>query len=772
MKCSFEYKKLRAYIKEVANINAGVIDGYVADAISRDEKTIQSITAGNRIFSWGEAKESAKYFIDTYKAKPECDQIIFRRLLRNFLMAFANADKKSGADEELVDRFLNENFGADSLSVSQHTENASPHVYSNLSHSRGTYTLIKTDIYDAIEDGITQGKIVFIDGFTGTGKSYIASYYAKKCADDYSDLYSAVIWNEDKDGNLTLNTVISNILSTFEYDNVGNMNTNEKIAAAMRQLKEHRAILIVDNFESVQGGEKEAILEFLLDKVSTDTAIIITCKNRMNSYARIQQHPERFHEVKLENLTEKEWTILSSELETSFTDVRDAVKAVPELKAFVFTLCEGNPYAMAHVLTSISTKIVAGTSFRKISEGYHISDIDRTSHDWIVKKSVNELSDNERRLLVSLCLFAVPATPREISGLSGLNGIDDEGDLIEGTPLDTSIKNCHTQSLVAMVLPETVKRFSLTPLLRPVMRGELKKDNYSQYADIISNWINHFIEFSATIGFCFDDFSRLEQLDGDVSAKQAENLMSVLDFCYRTKKWREYYQISENVKYYFYTRGVSGIGQQSVHYKRAYAAKMMGNNVDEFNSLLYHCNVSCKAKEWEGIDECFARIEDLKNTVCGISEVDMLKLTYIQALYHFSYGSFSKANSKFEKYGVGIKDFRKKSPSKQIEHDYIAYLRWHSDCLYRLAVEDKSHSDEYVAKAIKMLDNAIECAKPINFERAVVHSLLSKAKIMMNIKHDIDAAKAMLVSLSNYISVINNDVVYNTEYTQLEMQLK
>lgn len=774
-KCSPEYKRLRGYIKEVADVSATYIDGFVADAIEKNEKTIQAITSDYRIFHWGEAKNCAKYFINQYKDKLDCNSVILRRLLKNFLMASANSDSIAGADEELVDRFLNEHFGVEEMYTSNE-RSASVQRYSNLPNSRGTGSIIRSDVLIDIDTGIKQGKIVFLEGFTGVGKSYIASYFAKDCFDNYSDTYRGIVWNEDKEGILSLNTIVSNILSVFQHDSIGSMTTAEKVSAALRHLNTIPSILVIDNFESIDAIEKDSIIEFLLEKLTTNTAVIITCKNKMDSYVKISQHRERFFEVRLDNLTYAQWLILSKELIASFPDIRDAVKCTTELIPFVYKLCQGNPYFMSHIIAATSAKIMSGTKFETIESEYTLNEIDKTSHDWLVRKSFAELSDNEKHILVALSLFAIPATLKEIEALSGVSGVDDEDNLIEGTDLSDGMQKCYQQFLVMQIRSPYETRYSLPPLLRAIIQGEMKQSRYMNYSEIINNWISYFVDFSREIGFCFDDFSRLEKLDSDSSAKQAENIKLVLGFCYRTKRWKEYYEISENTKYYFYTRGVSGISTNSVHYKRAHAAKMLNDKAGEFNSLLYHCNVSCKAKEWDGIDECFNRINALRDSGVEMNQIDLMKLTYIIALYSSAKGEYSKANQSFSDYEKSVEDLLyktdKSTERKQLEHDYIASLRWHSDCLYHLALCDSDNKENFANQAISLLDKAMELAIPINFQRAVVHSLLTKTSISLEVMNDYEQACEIFDSIEPYITVVNNDVAYNTKYIELETKLK
>jgi len=510
----------------------------------------------------------------------------------------------------------------------------------------------------------------------------------------------------------------------------------------------------------------------LLNKLPVETIVIITCNKRITTFDLINQnYKDRFYEIILKRLNMEQWKKFANELRNAHLDIKTALESHEDLTQFVFTLCEGNPYAMAHLLATISSKIVLGENYDTIKSDYMICDIDKSSHDCILMKSFSSLSDNDKYLLIALTLFAVPATITEINKVSGLHGTDEKGDLIKDSFLANSIKNCYDQILIEYVRTKMAKRYSLPPLLRPILQGELK--NNSQYSEIIENWICYYKEFAGQIGFCFDDFGRLEQLDYDPSAKQIENLKAVLDFCHKNKRWDDFYEISENTKYFFYTRGISGIGKDSIHYKRANVARVLGNGVNEFNSLLYHCNVSCKVKEWDDIEECFKRLDELKSSISGINSLDLMKYIYIRALYYYNKDDYLNAKVHFEKYELKMKDLLSKKTlntidTKQAQHDYIACLRWHSACLYHLAILNHSCSNSHADKIVKKLDDAIKKAEKINFKRAIVHSMILKAQVFLDIMRNKDSALLEFNSLEQYKSVIDNDVMYKVEYNQLK----
>lgn len=204
------------------------------------------------------------------------------------------------------------------------------------------------------------------------------------------------------------------------------------------------------------------------------------------------------------------------------------------------------------------------------------------------------------------------------------------------------------------------------------------------------------------------------------------------------------------------------------------AAHNLKDYVAEFNSLVYHCNVACKSKSWEDIAECFDRIEELCKMVDNIPHRNLLKYQYIKALYAFSHKNIEDALIFFADYKEKIETILNKCKSdkiidKMILHDYIASLRWYSECLYLSINDEHDHkaSNATIEQAFAMLNKVIKLADGLNFERAIVHSKLIQVKFYLNIMQNIDNAGKLLKELEKYKSTIKNDAMYNHEYQTL-----
>lgn len=162
---------------------------------------------------------------------------------------------------------------------------------------------------------------------------------------------------------------------------------------------------------------------------------------------------------------------------------------------------------------------------------------------------------------------------------------------------------------------------------------------------------------------------------------------------------------------------------------------------------------------------------------CKIPERDREKYKYLKALYEYSTGKYECALISFEQYEEEIRrimDSTNESEwDKLLTHDYIASLRWHCECVLAMfPTIQKEMQTKAVALMNSLLDEAIRLSRNVNFERAIVHSLLIKVKICQNLGADANEINEIFTQLDAYRSVIDNDAVYRRQYAQHQQQLK
>lgn len=769
LKCAKSYKILRDYVKNISGQTATDIDGAIADAIGQSEKTIQNISCGKRVFKWREAKKAAEEFV--LYVSEESEKRVLSSMLKSFLYDCSMSDPDAEVAEEAIDLFINNLLEInDCAEIEPSVQNIR---YSNLPELLFSGTIIRTELQTKIENALKEQKIVFLSGITGTGKSFIAKTVAQDAFNNIGNKYELAIWNECEVGKATVNDIVSNILVACGVKNTGNMTKDEKFKAAEDYMLQHKGILVIDGFEwiSLSGNDIEEVFQFITEKVPNNWIAIITCSQRLNLYRKNIKATNRFSEIKVEKLSFEDWVELSNARADSLDDIKEAKELFSNLDEFVYNLCKGNAYVMMHVLASVSEKLLTGISFDRIKNEYDLLDIDEGSYQMIFEKTLKDLPENCIRLLISMSLFATPVTSGMLSLVSGVDGVEEDASVKVGSDLEKSISRCHNLYMIDHYIKNEKFRFCLPEMLQPILSRTLK-DNEKEYRSIVERWISYYIQYSDKIGFCFDDFNRLSELDDDSNAREIDNIIRVLGYCQNAERWEEFYKISENTKYFFYTRGISGEGKDSIHYKRALAARCLGRYEDEFDSLLYHCNVMCKARSFKDIEECFGRMDELVSSIDTIPARNLEKYNYLKALYMYFSGDYDNAIVSFEEYEKGVKSiisqYGEAACDKMLLHDYIASLRWHCECVLTQMLQSSQDSDleRIVSEMHKMLDEAIRLSKMVNFERAIVHSILIKIKIGMELKYDQSAVLNDLKQLDAYQDVIANDAVYRKSYNE------
>ena len=159
----------------------------------------------------------------------------------------------------------------------------------------------------------------------------------------------------------------------------------------------------------------------------------------------------------------------------------------------------------------------------------------------------------------------------------------------------------------------------------------------------------------------------------------------------------------------------------------------------------------------------------------------LLKYQYIKGLYYYSKGLHQDALDVFNAYEKELEstlpniDIDTDKDGRLLIHDYVASLRWHSECLLSLAKEsdganytDTIHEIDYFDKFHSF---GVYYAERTNFQRAIAHSYIIQANAYLTLLDDRKKVLQLMDILEGYSSVIENDARYTKEYNDLRKRL-
>jgi tetratricopeptide (TPR) repeat protein len=162
-----------------------------------------------------------------------------------------------------------------------------PRVYHNLPAPTYSQFIMREQAFAEVREGLgKQSAIVLIVGLGGNGKTSLAREAAARCLQDGDNepRFDAVVWVSDKDrpGTTNLSVVLDEIAWTLDYPGFTQFEHDEKRREVENLLRRQRALIVVDNFETITDG---ALLAWL-QNLSEPSKALITAREYRREYRR------------------------------------------------------------------------------------------------------------------------------------------------------------------------------------------------------------------------------------------------------------------------------------------------------------------------------------------------------------------------------------------------------------------------------------------------------------------------------------------------------
>ena len=634
-------------------------------------------------------------------------------------------------------------------------------VCNNLVYNRYSLYLNRQEYEKEIErfvfSDVSDMPIMFVFGKGGSGKSAVVYNFLNKIIknNNYTNQLDKVFWfsDADKPGQLDLKYFIDEI-KFYSDASLSSSKVLLSIDDEIRSINKcfdpsKTSIIVLDNFETIKDN---ALIEYVFQKLPPSCKLIIISKNKSHYYIEKSVVNSRVEnaitEIEIASFSIEEWKTIFDMQTRGNSLYQDWVRNVEksELESIlklVYETLGGNIFgmllAMSHIIKgnynncSLANEILCNNVFNK--------DV----FDRIVSKNWDTIKEESKRLLIAAALKGDPVIDLKLAAAFSDLGKLENGRPCLGSELQKAIEECCDMSLINRSFENEAILYSFDPIVFRFLNGKIEKDDCDK--KVINRWINHYVEFSESIGFCFDDITKLRKIDNPTTKN---SLFKVIDYCYDHKRTKEFISMTKNLRYYFYTRMIWTTGEDCIHMKRANAAQELGDHIEELEALSYYINIASKYKQFDKIDTYINRAREIiKHNKDSIPFNTIFRFTHTEALYYYSKG---ENNCAIEKWSSILNDER---INEADVHDVDAATRWQLKCLLE---NDRYDSNERLSQC----ESLIRVAKEHSFTRAVIDLslIITEEYIKLNKQTE---GKAYLEAIQEMVAEAN-DSIYTAKY--------
>lgn len=610
-----------------------------------------------------------------------------------------------------------------------------------------------------------------ISGLGGMGKSSLIFSVLSKIIDGsigLSKTVDSIIWVTDSynPGDLDVNKLFDEIFSVYAYTyqttQEGTSSSKMNIAKQLLSLNRNTmSILVVDNFETVKDDE----LRRVIFELPQTCKVILTSKINRDSCIRTgvikMQNAQCINDFPIPTFNKTEWQNLFdvicnsvkriAEWANGFNDRND----LNQIITVIYEQLGGIPFPFERILTEIAeNQIVEVFRIKRLINSV-ITEFG--VYDRMISYSWDKLDRNSRAALIAAALSGYLSTLNFelLSLVSGLEACDEKANLAEiGSPLYVAIGQCLNYKLIDVDKSNGKPNYYLPAMVYRYVINKLMNDSNvkNEFADVISNWIDYYKHRTNNIGMCFDNTEKMKEFD---SVSQKEALEFVIDYCYQNSLFSDCVMISNNMRYFCYTRNIWSVGDKCVHIKRAKAANSIGDYLSELEAYVYYVNIASKYRQFFKVTEYLNRVEEIIETYnIRDSHPDAyFRCRHTLGLYYYHNDNYTQAMSIWE-------ELLSEPLITDNTHDIDAARRWQTKCLIKLVDCNGAVNEDINEK----IENLLAVAREHNFERAIIDYTLILVRI--NAQQDCHDKSKELLNNREIIDLIEktNDSLYKAKY--------
>jgi len=369
--------------------------------------------------------------------------------------------------------------------------------------------------------------LISIDGIGGIGKSSLALEIAHRYNRDFERLpekerFHFIVWTSAKQTVLTesgivdrpqvldtLESIITSISIVLGREDIGRAKANEKLEIVRTTLSQHRTLLIVDNLETV---EDESVIMFLRE-LPAPTKAIVTTRHRI----------ETAYPIHLTDMKEDEaFRLIEQESKKRGVYLNESEKK---------ELCDRTGRVPLAIVLSIGL-IGMGKDKKTILENLTNAESDIAKFCFESSLiSIRSKDQNAYRVLLALSLFPSNANPDALAHIIGKSK----------RLTEESLKTLERFSLVNRIGNRIGNRYGMLPMTRSYVKAILENSGWINM--LADRWVQWLIEWGERYGKDLD----LHINDRTMIEMELENSIAALEWCYESRKWREYVLLVEGI---------------------------------------------------------------------------------------------------------------------------------------------------------------------------------------------------------------------------------
>lgn len=795
----FAFKQILSYVSVLTEKTiSGDIYPVIADRLDMKPKTIETI-GKTRVFTRQEIPSVLDALInfieDVRKIRNEEKKIfpLNTRILYELSWDFL----ETSIDEKAFIGMILSTFQIFHNSFEEKRNNYIDKIYSNRFIDFNNVYVKKQSVYTSLCDKIDDNKVTFLVGPPKSGKTQLVQYYVKKDRQSEHKFNSYFFF---KGKNLNMNFVLSQIITSFTGHDLVNYTLKVKKDKVKKYLTAQKSLIVIEHFGNAQIEVIKEFLEFFVkdnddkDFLNTDkTKIILLGKKKERRITVMLNDMDIGNETvnATPELNLEDWQHYTAQMAENSDKIKKAIEKDPTLVEWCYNLNKENIHLLGDIIARVSREAYSSNyenieieKEKILNSVYNAAESDEKLEE-IYNSFTGSKAEHEKNLVTIISMFDEPVGYAELKKMWScyIEFVNDDKMKRQEAMGEVIDFCCDKFYLERYIDKQTSEYWYKVPYdFKRFIRKKLSEDDETCLlaADVcIRYYINETTckdrLQSKVLGRRIDD----NKVYGNM---RLSNILNVLEYCEKRQRWSEYYSLCWNMRYYFFSSGLNGKGSDSFLYKCAVAARNLGNYNEEYEALLYFCNLSFRIREVEGTYEAMRRIMEINTSVPQLDERLKCKFHYVKGLEYMSISNFYAAKDAFDlalgKFKILLKESKRKKSHDGIadekrkdivslEHDITSSEKWMCDCLCYLVKENSLNAIDYCNEANSLLDETQKKLVENGSERRAANCIFSRAWINFYTFGLTDKVEEYLKNLDEKKSILIEDAYYTGKYNDL-----